>query len=421
MNSKPTQAGTPVIICGDERFKEAVVRTGGLTTEEYVAFRGGEDCRRYLARRAKGLLFVGPHIVDVSPLNLVAAVRRDKSGHDVGGPISCNLDIILCHEEQGGSPFVSQAYAAGAQRVTAVSDLESLFKTLGMTPRSTPPAEAHEQASKRAAGKVLVFTGGSGGCGKTTLALLSAIGLSQSNQAVGLLDFDLQFGNLSFLLGLDDTHTLDDLTSCKTGSISAASIRSLMCHIAGEVGFIGTPKRPERAEAIIPRAREIISACQSLFDVTVVDAGSYFNDATVELLEKADAAMVVCDSRASGVHDCGRTMELCTKLGVPIVRLHALMNRKDPKRGVDEINAAFALKGVDLSILPDGGREVDELIGLGCPEELFALRNPLAVEISRLASECLGLSASLNGRRDAGIQDEGRGGHLPFLRRRRYA
>lgn len=407
------------MICGSAEFIESVVRAGDLEEGGYVPLKGGEVCRRYVTQSACGLLVIGPRLVDVSPLNLVAAVAKDKKERDVEGSMS-RPDVILCCDGMAGSSYVSRALSAGAKQVVQLDELRQIFRNTKVFESTGNFQRAKNSDSRDQLGKTIIFTGGVGGCGKTTLALLSAVGLARSGIKVGLVDFDLQFGDLAFLLGLDDAHTLYETVTDITHTINAETIRSLVHPISGEVEFIAAPRRPEQAEAVVPHTREVLAACRSLFDVTVVDAGDYWGDCIAELLCWADDVVIVCDGRASGLHESGRAAELCVRLGVPIVKIHAVVNRRESRRNADDLSAAFALKGATVSTLPEGGREVDELIGLGCPEELFSLRNPLAVETANLACRMLKVR---DGRaiQDGAESGEGdKGLHLPLLRRRRY-
>jgi pilus assembly protein CpaE len=51
----------------------------------------------------------------------------------------------------------------------------------------------------------------------------------------------------------------------------------------------------------------------------------------------------------------------------------------------------LALGGAHVYELPDGGRTVDDLVGAGCPGQLFEQENPLAQGVLDLARRLAGM------------------------------
>ena len=109
----------------------------------------------------------------------------------------------------------------------------------------------HAEKEERNAVIIAVF-GSKGGVGKTTIAVNLATALSQMGKRTALLDFDLQFGDASIFLDLDNKQEsvswFRKIHYKGTHSkLFAASNRAFLCFLLRSAGICGNgPKQPWR-------------------------------------------------------------------------------------------------------------------------------------------------------------------------------
>ncbi|MBN1336722.1 MAG: Mrp/NBP35 family ATP-binding protein [Deltaproteobacteria bacterium] len=191
-------------------------------------------------------------------------------------------------------------------------------------PRSGPGEDDHRALRARmdrVAHKILVLSG-KGGVGKSTVAVNLAAALAQSGQRVGLLDIDIHGPSTPKLLGMEGQALTGDETGLQPKGYPCGphGIRVI------SIGFLFQ----NRDEAVIwrgPRKYHLIR--QFLEDVQwgdldwlVVDAPPGTGDeplAVVQLLERADGAVVVTTPQEVAVQDVRRCVVFCRQLDLPVI------------------------------------------------------------------------------------------------------
>lgn len=78
---------------------------------------------------------------------------------------------------------------------------------------SSPLMKGSDRGIRRMSGitRVISFTSGKGGVGKTNTVLNTAISLAQMGRSVLVLDADLGLANINIMLGIKPQHTIEDL------------------------------------------------------------------------------------------------------------------------------------------------------------------------------------------------------------------
>lgn len=456
--------GAEVVVCGKEGLSHMLAQLMPDSVLSHT-FRDGTSCRESLVEEiGSALVLIGDSLDDVSPINLVAALRLDE------GKINQHRRIVLVLGGEVSGSLKSRANVAGVDEIWSLASLSTtqVMRALGeishacpvstqIAPQpkavSTGPVVAcqkhiacHDElldglleepfpvseaenvipdrkesaavpvASDYAAPKVkdtgpqskapsysetwgehdgsggfvMAVTSGSGGVGKSTVALLSAIELADRGMACALVDLDLQFGDLPYLLGLCDYRTLDEYAGQLSSNLHTdVTVTSFATSIQSQVALFASPRKPELGDLVLPQLPAVFDALRSEYDAIVVNTGSFWGDAHVALMQQSDMCLMLMDQRISSVQASLRALGLIGCLGVPQVRTACILNRFDPHGSMNETDVSMALKGAKLHTLSDGGREVEELMGVGCPEELFALRNRFVTDLSGMLTSTL--------------------------------
>lgn len=302
---------------------------------------------------------------DMDAVNLAAAILKDGiAGH-----------VVLVGDELTGS-IMSRAHMAG---VETVLDRRAFAKRYAKAKRAYAVSQAALMGTKLASS--IVVTGASGGCGKSVVAALLAACAANSGRRTLLIDADLQYGDCATLLR-------------DAKSVSAADVLadlSLLADLPGDCTLFVTvpPMRLEQAESLACELPTLLDLASTLFDVVVVNAGSAWDDVQISLIERSTKTLFLVDQRASSVRAAKKAFDLCARCGIAMGPVHFALNRCSKTAPYSTLDVSCALQGASVLELKDGGREVEELLGVGLADDLFSERNPLAESLSSLLADWL--------------------------------
>jgi MinD-like ATPase involved in chromosome partitioning or flagellar assembly len=240
---------------------------------------------------------------------------------------------------------------------------------------------------------LVCVTGARGGLGTTTIALLLAMLAGKAGISTALVDLDLHFGDLAYLLGFDDAPTVFDaagLRMLSDGGIERVSRirepREFMASIPGDVSFLAAPLLPEQGDALPEGLDGLLSSLEEGFDLVIADCGSMWGDAQAAAVARSGMVCLVMGQRPSSVAACIRASSLAVRLGVPRAHIAYVLNFCNQRGVVVPLDASVALGGVPVVELPDGGPMVGDLMGSGRPRELVFQGNPLIPAVQGLLS-----------------------------------
>lgn len=216
---------------------------------------------------------------------------------------------------------------------------------------------------------VLAVVSGSGGTGKSSVALLSALYAQRLGKKTLLLDADLQFGDIKLLLGKEKTFDISEVMA------NPEFVKKLRPE-GSLPALLSSPKRLEQSELIVNRMSELIHYLKGYFDVIVVNTGAFWSEQHAQLLEQADRVLFLLDQRPSSVKACTHALALCSRCGIATQSFVFMLNFSSRQSLISTLDVSCALKGARVIELRDGGRDVAELLGSGLPEELINSRNP---------------------------------------------
>ncbi len=245
-------------------------------------------------------------------------------------------------------------------------------------PRTSFVAQAPERAF------TVAVVGGSGGCGKSTIAAIAAALSAKAGLACIAVDADLQFGDLHHLLGAKEPLRIEE-------AIAEPARLDRLGDEAGKgaVAVLAAPRRPEMSEEVAPELAPVLARVGSLCDVAVVNTGAFWSDAQATVFDAANAVLFVMDARPSSLRTTAQAVELCARLGVATTSFSFVVNRHERESLLSAVDVSCSLRGAHAAELPHGGRDVDELLGAGYVQPFLDSRNSLADAVSGLLAKVL--------------------------------
>lgn len=392
-----------VALCADTmslQHPEAI----GLAGENLAAqgwlriFPSAEEARRFL--RADHLvdeIWVASSD-DVSPINLAATLKRDRSDRcvcmlafeDTGSLKSrvgaAGIDASLTRQALAERyARRKQAHAGpwpvGGSAGSAAALAPSPAPMSTQAPLSQPMC--YEDRRPRAhAGFLLPIVSGSGGAGKSTVAALSALIAQRMGYNTLLLDFDLQFGDAPVLMGVQNPLAIDDV-------LATPSRLDQLRSDGRQPALLAAPRHLEDSEAVIGHASQLLEQLMSRFDVVVANTGAAWAEQHALLLERSSKALFLVDQRPSSLRACQHALDLCARCGIATGPFLYAVNRCTKNAPFTSIDVSCALRGAHVLELKDGGSEVEELLGAGLPFDLLTSKNDLCASLERALSGVL--------------------------------
>jgi len=351
----------------------------------------GDDALRARVDRACSDLAPRPLVVRSADLDQAATLAESAGGLDVvvvGPPVlhRNRLEEIADAHERTPAPAIVlvsdaelRAPAAAVVRTGAVDLLrapssEDLRRSvaralaIGGARRSTSDVDA--VAPRR----VTTVASATGGCGKTFYALNLAYFLRHElDRKVCVVDFDLQFGEVTSALRMKPTATVFDVVreELDDAELTERLAQVTIAHESG-IDVLPAPQDPADADRITPRdAVRVIRALRARYDEVIVDTPSQLTEIVLAAFDVSDELVVMVTPDVPSVRNLKVFLETLDRLKVSSDRVSVVMNKADRDLGIDIRDVAHVVGREFLSVLPYA-REVSRSINKGVPVLAFA-------------------------------------------------
>jgi pilus assembly protein CpaE len=236
-------------------------------------------------------------------------------------------NLLMSCMRAGAREFLSQPIA-----------ISSLNDALSRAAARRPAAKAGKQVG----GKVLVFLGGKGGSGVTTVACNFAVSLVQEcAQTAVLIDLDLPLGDAALNLGISPQFsTVDALQNYSR--LDQNFLSKLLTKHSSGLYVLAAPGKFPQVEVSNEAVEKLVAVARSAYEFVVVDAGSRFDLSGTTLVEHADTVYLVMQAGIPELRNSHRVISEYFKSGGS--NLEIVLNRFMPRSGgVDEEHISKAL------------------------------------------------------------------------------
>lgn len=142
--------------------------------------------------------------------------------------------------------------------------------------------------------ETMTFFSPKGKSGKTTLIANLALALAdQTGQTVGIIDADVQFGDMAVFFNLEPESTIVEAVR-DAKYLSPVTLNSYFTAVNDKVKVLCGTKRPELAECVRPEdLLEVLMMARSLFRYILIDIPQAFNPISIAVSEAADQVYLV--------------------------------------------------------------------------------------------------------------------------------
>jgi len=292
---------------------------------------------------------------------------------------------------------LQQALRAGARDAVVIGGEASLHQSVdrvgemlaGSAMRTQTPASRAGEP-----GRLIVVYSTKGGVGKTCIAINVAIAMAQrSADPVVLVDGDLQFGDVSVMLGLPPQHTvLDAAAAAQYGDLEL--VQSLAARHSSGLFVLPAPIEPMPTDAMLPGEMvNICGALQAIASHVIVDLPSLMNEYVLALIEAADQVLLVGSMDIPSIKNLKIGMQTLDLASIAGPKLRLVLNHANTKVKLDvkEIERVLGLSA-DFAVPEDIAVPIS--VNAGAPVLLEDPKSPVSRALDRIGESLLGSQAS---------------------------
>ncbi|KAA1379669.1 AAA family ATPase [Aeromicrobium fastidiosum] len=223
-----------------------------------------------------------------------------------------------------------------------------------------------------------------GGVGKTSISSNLAVALAQqSPMEVVLVDLDLQFGDLTTVLDLKPTHTLQDAFGL-TSRDNLLLKTYLTVHSAGFYVLCGAESPAANDKVTGEQVVQLIRQLQDQFRYVILDTAAGLDETTLAALECSDDAVIVTTMDVACLRSVQKEMELLGTLGLLPASRHVVVNFADKSSGL-RIKDVEAVIGAPVDVVLPRSKELPLASNRGVPLMVTAKSGPFVKSVKSLA------------------------------------
>jgi pilus assembly protein CpaE len=371
---------------------------GDLGFEEALAFLGQPE--------AQDLVFIAVAITTEDEADL------GMLGELIGAAKACDTRVIIVAD--GVSPAtLHQLLKLGADEFLpyplsdgALHDSVERIKALNAAAEAKAAQSAQEVhatgPSMGTKGALFAVHNLAGGTGATTFSVNLAWELANADKktapSVCLLDLDLQFGSVATYLDLPRRDTvLEFLQDAQTMDVDA--FRQALVSYSDKLSVFTAPPEIVPLDIMGPEDLEaVLDLAQQCFDIVVVDMPRNLVVWSEAVLNRADIYFATLELDLRSAQDAMRFIKALRAEDLPLEKIQYVMNRAPggmDLTGKGRVKKLAESLGVEIkTLLPDGGKAVQEAGDNGQPLAEAARKNPLRKEIAKLAQGLHGAMAA---------------------------
>lgn len=254
--------------------------------------------------------------------------------------LGTNLEttVMVCSSQTDPSVLMHCMRAGAREFLPQPIAIGALAEALGRAAARKPAP----RTGREGAGKVLVFLGGKGGSGVTTVACNFAVSIVHDcKQSALLIDLDLPLGDAALTLGISPQFSAVDALQNYSRLDTNFLSKLLTAHNSG-LSVLPAPGKFPQVDIDREALERLVAIARASFDYVVIDAGSRFDLSDNTLVEQADTVYLVMQAGIPELRNSHRVISEYFKSGGS--NLELVLNRFIPRAGgVDEEHIAKAL------------------------------------------------------------------------------
>jgi len=350
-----------------------------------------EACRKVLAEHNPEVAIIGLTLEDGDGMELIAELTVQEPD------LSCILYIENeITEEVQRTSLLREAMIIGA-RDCIMLPIEAdvtlrLIKRVGditKKKRAVMAALGSGEGGVHTSKVVTVFST-KGGVGRSLVAVNLACAVAKNTtKKVCIVDLNLQFGDVAIMMDIKPTRTISTLAQeiDAAGELDDKLIsKYVITHEPSGVDILPAPLKPEDSELITgDHIAKIIRGLGEIYNYIILDTPSILNDVLLQALDQSDLILLLLTLELPTVKSGKLMLEVMESLKFPKEKIKIVMNRDNPKAGINSKEVEEALKYPIVGVIPSEGKAAIPSINTGKPFYIAQPGLPISKAIITLA------------------------------------
>lgn len=206
-------------------------------------------------------------------------------------------------------------------------------------------------ASLAGRGRIISVYSPRGGCGCTTLACNLAAALYTPENRVGVVDGQLQYGDVAVYFNLQAKNDIIDLAP-HVAELDPELVEEVMASHTSGIKVLPA-SRPERAELVTgPQFSQLLSYLSTVYAYVIVDTSHRLNDVTLAALDVSDLVALVATQDIPAISRMRKFLDLAPQLNLNSKKLLMVMNQYDQRINIGPENLGQAFNQPVMAVIP---------------------------------------------------------------------
>ena len=249
-----------------------------------------------------------------------------------------------------------------------------------------------EKTGISAGSNVIAFFSPKGKSGKTTLIANLGMALAQkTGQQVGVIDADVQFGDMSVFFNLAPKTTIMEAVR-DINFLSPVTLNSYFLPIAENLRVLCGTRRPEYAEMIDIKAfTEVVGMARSIYRYVLVDIPSGFTPISIATAEASDITYLVAMINGTfEIQHMKRALDIFKAWPDYRERVKTIFTRVEPCNAEEQEKLAESMEYPVASVIPNEYMLVSSAANNGQMAILVQPDARFAQMVNKLADDIIG-------------------------------
>jgi pilus assembly protein CpaE len=181
------------------------------------------------------------------------------------------------------------------------------------------------------------------------------------------------------------TSTMADVAR-DIGRLDASLLAASVVRVAPGFSILPAPDDLSRAlEVKAEHIDAILQVALPMYDFVLFDLGTRIDTLSIKVLDRADRIFPVLQPSLPHIRNVTRLMQVFKSLGYAPGKVELLVNRSAGGGEIGLSDMRRSLVGATLTIVPDGGKDVDASINRGVPLAEMSRGSALAKRLAEIA------------------------------------
>lgn len=307
-----------------------------IDTVDLIGSKGtAQDAMSIVRESRPDVVLTDISLPDMNGIQLTEIIRREHPDVQVIVLAPDKLgDVVLNAMRSGASDFLTHDVPLEELRVSTfrageLAIIEKKKRGAGTDAERNVPSKDRTEGRN---GKVITVYSPKGGVGTTALAVNLAIALQNNETTVGLVDGNMQYGDVGLLLNEMSSLSIIELVT-RIYELDTHMVEDVMVlHKSSGMHFLMAPPRPEQAESVEgDHFTIILDLLRRIFDYIVINTSVYLDEPCLAALEAADQVVVIATQEIASIRNTHTFFTVWGNLGKPKDLLTLVVNRYNKK------------------------------------------------------------------------------------------